>query len=117
MPDADALTSKEVRNSIPRILDQMATALAASEPTPLEKLMEITKLHGTERFHESYNVRELIAEYRILRRIVAEEVDIVFEGAISAQGMDGPGYGRRYLVATGGPLFSGASAGAIRRRQ
>jgi signal transduction histidine kinase len=31
--------------------------------------------HGTERFHEGYNVEELIVEYRLLRRVVVEEVE------------------------------------------
>lgn len=83
LPDADVLTSKEVRNSIPRILEQMAKALEADDPRPTEQLMEVTKDHGTVRFHESYNIRELIEEYRLLRRILVEEVDAAFAGVVS----------------------------------
>ena len=85
LPNADTLTSKEVRNSIPKILEQMANALEADDPRPTEQLMEMTKIHGVERFHESYNMQELIEEYRLLRRILVEEVDIAFSGVVSTR--------------------------------
>jgi len=85
LPNADALTSKEVRNSIPRILEQMAKALEADDPRPTEQLMELTKIHGSVRFHESYNLQEVIEEYRLLRRILVEEVDAAFAGVVSTR--------------------------------
>jgi signal transduction histidine kinase len=84
LPDADHLTMEEVRDSIPIILDQMATALAADEPTPTDRLLELTKLHGADRFRESFSMHELIAEYRILRRVIAEEIDGVL-GKLTAK--------------------------------
>jgi signal transduction histidine kinase len=83
LPDADALTSREVRNSIPRILEQMARALEAEDPRPTEQLMELTKDHGEVRYHESYNIQEVIEEYRLLRRILMEEIDSAFAGVVS----------------------------------
>jgi len=85
LPNADALTSGQVRNSIPNILEQMAKALEADDPRPTEQLMEMTKFHGSERFHESYNMQELIEEYRLLRRILVEEVDSAFSGIVSTR--------------------------------
>jgi signal transduction histidine kinase len=85
LPSADALTSKEVRNSIPKILEQMAKALEADDPRPTEQLMELTKIHGSVRFHESYNMQELIEEYRLLRRVLVEEVDAAFSGVVSTR--------------------------------
>ncbi len=85
LPDADQLTSKEVRDSIPAILEQMARALEASDPAPTDRLSELTKVHGTVRFHESYNVKELIIEYRLLRRILVEEIDSCFARAVTGR--------------------------------
>ena len=89
LPDADALTAAQVRNSIPHILSQMARALEASDAGPTDDLMMMTSNHGAVRFHESYNLKELIAEYRILRRILVEEIDEEFEGTVSTRGVDG----------------------------
>jgi signal transduction histidine kinase len=85
LPDADQLTSKEVRDSIPAILEQMARALESSDPAPTDRLSELTKVHGTVRFHESYNVKELIIEYRLLRRILVEEIDACFARAVTGR--------------------------------
>jgi signal transduction histidine kinase len=85
LPNADARTSKEVRNSIPKIMEQMAKALEADDPRPTEQLMELTKIHGLVRFHESYNLQEVIEEYRLLRRILVEEVDQAFAGVVSTR--------------------------------
>jgi len=85
IPDADVLTAAQVRNSIPRVLSQMVCALEASDPRPTRELLEITRSHGEVRFHESYNLNELIAEYRILRRILVEEIDREFAGTVSTR--------------------------------
>ena len=85
LPDADTLTVKQVRDSIPSILEQMANAIEAGEPAPTEALAEITKVHGEVRFHESYNVKELILEYRLLRKVLIEEIDAAFKRSVSAQ--------------------------------
>src|SRR5438477_175191 len=85
IPDADALTAAQVRNSIPHVLSQMVHALEAAEPGPTNELLRITRSHGAVRFHESYNLNELIAEYRILRRILVEEIDREFEGTVSTR--------------------------------
>ena len=85
VPNADALTAQQVRDSIPSILEQMANAIEAGEPAPTEDLAEITKVHGEARFHESYNVKELILEYRLLRKTLIEEIDSAFKRPVSAQ--------------------------------
>ena len=45
-----------------------------TKPRDTRELIEGSKSHGTTRFHEDYNVRELIVEYRLLRRIIIEQV-------------------------------------------
>jgi signal transduction histidine kinase len=74
LPDADGLTIEQVRDSIPIVLEHLARALASAEPQTTFALLEATKLHGSDRFHQSYNVAELITEYRLLRQVLIDEV-------------------------------------------
>jgi signal transduction histidine kinase len=75
LPHADALTLSQLRDHLPQILDQTVDALAANHASPLTELVEMTKSHGTLRFHQQFNVQELIVEYRVLRRILVEEIN------------------------------------------
>ena len=70
----DELTLAQVRDHIPEILSQMADALAADRPAAVEVLRERSRSHGMVRFQQHFNVRELMIEYRLLRRIVIEEI-------------------------------------------
>lgn len=74
LPAADELTLQQLRNSLPSILEEIAAALASGKPQATLELIEGSKSHGATRFHEHYNIRELVVEYRLLRRIVLEHV-------------------------------------------
>jgi signal transduction histidine kinase len=73
LPSAEELTLGQLRNSLPLIIDQMIEALEAAEPGPTDRLMEVSQPHGETRFHQEYNVNELLVEYHLLRRIILEE--------------------------------------------
>jgi signal transduction histidine kinase len=77
LPPADELTFAQVRDDLPVVLEQMARALEARRPGPTEKLIEITPKHGEVRFHQSFNVDQLIAEYQLLRPLLIEQVTAV----------------------------------------
>jgi signal transduction histidine kinase len=83
LPDADPLTTKEVRDSIPTVLDKIAGALESAEPEAVLVLMEVGTAHGVARFHEHYDIDELIVEYRLLRRIIFDELHDNCGGAAS----------------------------------
>ena len=74
LPPADEMTFAQVRDDLPVVLEQMADALAADRSGPTEKLLAITPKHGEVRFHQSFNVDQLLAEYQLLRPIVIEQV-------------------------------------------
>ncbi len=78
LPTADELTFTQLRDNTPRVLDQIAEALSATHAVPVDRLMSISSEHGDVRFHQSYNLNEVLIEYHILRRIillhVAEEL-------------------------------------------
>jgi signal transduction histidine kinase len=75
LPHADDLTLSQLRDHLPQILDQTVETLSASHSAPLSELVEMTRSHGTLRFHQQFNVQELIVEYRVLRRILVEEIN------------------------------------------
>ena len=62
LPHADALTLHQLRDHLPQILDQTVDTLAASHSSPLNELVEMTRSPGTMRFHQQFNVQELIVE-------------------------------------------------------
>jgi signal transduction histidine kinase len=73
LPHAEELTLAQLRNNIPLIIDQMIEALEADDPAPTDRLLEISEPHGEVRFHQEYNVNELLIEYHLLRRIMLEQ--------------------------------------------
>ncbi len=54
------------------MLDQLAEALAATLPRPTESMIASSIEHGNTRFHQSYNVNEVMIEFSLLRRAVFE---------------------------------------------
>ncbi len=74
MPKADELTAKQVRNSIPAVIEQLARALETATQEETRELFRVTRNHGVVRYHEAFSIGELITEYRLLRVIVMEEM-------------------------------------------
>ena len=74
IPAADKLTRQQVRDSMPEVLEQIARALESTGPAAAWKLADVSAEHGITRFHQQYDVKQLISEFRLLRRIVSEEV-------------------------------------------
>ena len=83
LPGADELTLAQVRDHIPAVLDRLAIALESDQASDTETLRNISRYQGETRFHQHYNVRELIIEYRLLRRIVLEEIHEACGGALN----------------------------------
>jgi signal transduction histidine kinase len=74
LPDADPLTSKQVRDSIPTVLEKIAAALASGDVRDTFVLAEVGVAHGVARFQENYNIDEVLVEYRLLRRVIFDEL-------------------------------------------
>lgn len=74
LPTADELTMLQLRDDMPAVLDHLATALEVVGATKVDFLMEASAAHGEARFHQSYNVNELLIEYDLLRPIMIDEV-------------------------------------------
>lgn len=74
LPAADELTMQQLEDHLPMLIDKIAAALEASEPQPTNELIAISPVHGETRFHQNFNLNELLIEYHILRRVMLEHV-------------------------------------------
>jgi signal transduction histidine kinase len=74
LPKADELTTKQVRDTIPIVIDQMIRTLESTDTGELQQFFTLSRQHGVVRFNEAYSVRELVIEYRLLRAIMLDEV-------------------------------------------
>lgn len=74
LPTAEELTWAQLRDHVPLIVDQIIEALESVQSGPTERIAEISKPHGEVRFHQDYNVNELLIEYQLLRQIILKEV-------------------------------------------
>jgi len=85
LPSAAHLDIPTLNDHIPALLDELAMALAQpSEETIAKTLQEGTPPeHGIQRFEDGFDVREVVAEYNILRGCVH---DLAQENGLSLEG-------------------------------
>lgn len=74
LPSADELTFVELRDHLPETLEQLARALEATTAAPTRLFLTDFKEHGVCRYHQSFNLRELLIEYSLIRSLLVEEV-------------------------------------------
>src|SRR4051812_19345576 len=74
LSSADEMTFTQIRDDMPKVLEQVAKALESDRPFATRKLEEITPIHGETRFHQGFRLEELLTEYCILRPIIIDEV-------------------------------------------
>ncbi|MBD1996297.1 HAMP domain-containing histidine kinase [Leptolyngbya sp. FACHB-541] len=64
------LTHKAVRDSLPRVLEAMATMLSQSEVSDVQTLVDASLEHGVVRAAQGFEPSEIAREYRLLRSIL-----------------------------------------------
>lgn len=74
LPGADEMTLEQLRDHLPELLEKMARALESRDGDAVSELREASESHGEARFHQSFNVNELLVEYGLLRPILMDEV-------------------------------------------
>lgn len=75
MPEIGELTVKQFEDDISHILAAMADALESNEQPDLKRLMRAAPAHGFHRFLQKYDLSDLFAEERILRRVIVARVE------------------------------------------
>lgn len=74
LPAVDRLTLEQLRDELPDVLHQLAETLRVDDGSGFEGLQLASAGHGRVRFHQSYDVNELMVEYGMLRPILLDEV-------------------------------------------
>jgi signal transduction histidine kinase len=82
LPHADPLTTRQLRDSIPHVLEKIAMALESDRAEAVAVLAEVGLAHGVARFQQRYDVEEVLVEYRLLRRIVFDELHAAVPGGL-----------------------------------
>lgn len=74
LPHADQLTFTQLRDDMPKVLEQVARTLEMQGARHIDKLVAITAVHGEVRYHQSFKLDELLLEHDLLRPILIEEI-------------------------------------------
>ncbi|MBV9389522.1 MAG: sensor histidine kinase [Chroococcidiopsidaceae cyanobacterium CP_BM_ER_R8_30] len=64
------LPFNSVRNSLPRLLQSMATTLSSAQDNDIQTLVETSLTHGLLRAEQGFKAAEIAREYRILRQVI-----------------------------------------------
>lgn len=77
LPDAAKLDAPTLNDMMPRLLDELVTALRAGHADSVldVQLSEAPKLHGLERLHAGFDIVEVVAEYSILHELLLDIAD------------------------------------------
>ena len=75
LPGARAFSREELLVHLPKIVPGIAAVLASGSDEDTRKLREEAPSHGLLRFQQNYDVRDLMSEDRLLRRIIIEQVE------------------------------------------
>lgn len=70
IPATRELTFKAVRDSLPRVLDALATVLSESQTSDLQTLVDASLEHGVIRAEQGFEPAEIAREYRLLRSVI-----------------------------------------------
>lgn len=75
IPVTRELSFVDLQDGLPDILTKMAESLRVTDPAGRRELMERSPSQGITRFQQHYDVRELMTEDRMLRRVIVEQVE------------------------------------------
>ncbi len=74
VPNIRQYSDEQLIDSLPLILPVIADAIECADPFSAENLLRKSPAQGVTRFHEHYNMRDLMTEDRLLRQTIIEEV-------------------------------------------
>jgi signal transduction histidine kinase len=85
LPSADHLTLEQLRDELPDILHELAKTLEAVDGSHFESLEEAADEHGELRFHQSYNLKEVLIEYALMRPLLIDEINTELDRHLTAE--------------------------------
>jgi signal transduction histidine kinase len=75
IPSLNSLPFEELKDDLPRILARIADYLESTSPEDARALLERSPSQGITRFRQNYDVRALMLEDRLLRRVIIAQVE------------------------------------------
>ena len=85
LPRADRLTLDGLRDELPELLTELAATLASEDGSHFDLLVRASDGHGRLRFHQSYDVNEVMIEFCLLRPPLLDEVTAHLGRPLSAE--------------------------------
>lgn len=82
---ANALPYKAVQDSIPRLIQAMATVLSQSQDSDLTTLVEVSLEHGITRAEQGFEAGEIAREYRTLRYIIFSTIEANLQNSSASE--------------------------------
>jgi signal transduction histidine kinase len=76
VPATTNLPSIELRDNLPAILAKMADVMESANRHDIDELVRTSPAQGLARFQQKYDIRDLMTEDRLLRRVIIGEVEI-----------------------------------------
>src|SRR6185437_3636769 len=74
LPTADRLTMEQLRDDLPKVLDQVANVLKSSQRYATNTLVDMTPSHGVVRHDQGYKLDEVLVENSLLRATLIQQV-------------------------------------------
>jgi signal transduction histidine kinase len=74
LPNADRLTMEGLRDDMPNVLTELARTMEADDGSHFDAMLRTSDGHGKLRFHQSYDINEVMIEFGLLRPILLDEV-------------------------------------------
>ena len=93
LPTADELTLSQLRDELPDVLSELAQTIEAKDGSHFESLQKVSENHGQLRFHQSFDINELLVEYGLLRPILLDEVTTELGRDLNAEEAAAPNMG------------------------
>jgi len=76
VPATTELPSVELRDNLPAILAKMADVMESASKHDVDALVQHSPAQGLARFQQQYEIRDLMTEDRLLRRVIIAEVEV-----------------------------------------
>ena len=87
VPPLSDSTFEEASDHVPTILPQIASVVDATDPAETRRLMAFSPAQGLARYHQRYDIHQLMQEDRMLRRIIVTQTAAALGRAMTTDEM------------------------------
>lgn len=80
---AEGMSVQALEDHVPRIIEALADAVRRVDDSA-QALTDLSQIHASQRWAENYDLRQVVAEYRLLRRVILDGYRDYTRGATNA---------------------------------